>query len=239
MNILNNRSLREQLAAAYVLGTLRGAARRRFETLLAGSAQLDADVEAWRGRLNPLAEFAGQQTPPEHVWQQLERQLNLSGTDRQRTKSFWREIAESLNFWRGLGLISSAVAAVLVVMLVMKPAGDAMPAPSMVAMLVNDKAQPNLMLVADLKHHRLTAKILATQTVASDQSLQLWAIPKRGSPKSLGLLAKNGSISLPLPEYATGQEIAVLAVSLEPLHGSPDPNGPSGPVLFTGAWQQI
>jgi len=243
MNILNNKSLREQLAASYVLGTLRGATRRRFETLLANSAQLDADVQSWQQRLNPLAEFAQPQTPPQRVWQQLERSLNLSAISQSSGQSFWRNIndniAGSLNFWRGLGLVSSTAAAVLALLLLMKPADNGMPTPSLVAMLVNDKAQPNLMLVADIKHHRLTAKILASQNVASNQSLELWAIPKQGAPKSLGLLAKDGSISLPLPEFATTQDIAMLAVSLEPLHGSADPNGPSGPVLFTGAWQQI
>jgi anti-sigma-K factor RskA len=33
MNIINNPNLLDQLAAGYALGTLRGGARRRFETL--------------------------------------------------------------------------------------------------------------------------------------------------------------------------------------------------------------
>ena len=239
MNILNNPALRDKLAAAYVLGTLRGGARRRFETLLKQSAQLDADVQVWQQRLNPLAEFAGRQTPPPHVWDQLVRQLNLTSVAKTGRQSFWRSLVNNLNFWRGLGLVSSTFAAVLLVVLLVKQPDGTAPSPSLVAMLVNDKAQPNLMIVADLNHHRFTAKILASQNVASNQSLELWAIPKKGSPKSMGLLAKDGSISLPLPDYATGQDIAMLAVSLEPLRGSPNPNGPSGPVLFTGAWQQI
>jgi anti-sigma-K factor RskA len=35
---------------------------------------------------------------------------------------------------------------------------------------------------------------------------------------------------------ATGPDVALLAVTLEPKGGSPDPNGPSGPVLYKGAW---
>jgi anti-sigma-K factor RskA len=33
-----------------------------------------------------------------------------------------------------------------------------------------------------------------------------------------------------------GDDVVVLAISLEPRGGSPDPNGPTGPVLYKGPW---
>jgi anti-sigma-K factor RskA len=236
MNIQHNKSLREKLSAAYVLGTLKGGARRRFAGMVHNSAILQAEVSAWQQRLHPLAEFAGAQTPPPHVWRQIAQQLSLPG--RSQT-SFWQALRDNLGFWRGLGVVSTALATILVAVLVTKQPDVVTVMPSYMAMLVNDKAQPNMVIVGDAKHHSLTVKVLASQNVASDKSLQLWAIPKHGNPKSLGLLAKDGSITLNLPDYATPQNVAVLAVSLEPLHGSPNPDGPTGPVLFTGAWQQI
>ena len=42
MNLQNNPSLMDQLAASYALGTLRGGARRRFEALARDNATLRA-----------------------------------------------------------------------------------------------------------------------------------------------------------------------------------------------------
>ncbi len=238
MNILNNPTLRDKLSAAYVLGTLKGAARRRFESLLATSAALNHDVSIWQQRLNAFAEFVPPSQPRAVVWQNITRQLQLNSTVR---SSLWRSLIDSLNFWRAVGLVSStAAAALLVLLLVRQPEPGAISAaPTLVAMLTDEHAQPNIAVVGDMQRHTLTIKILATQNVAANQTLQLWAIPKHGNPQSLGLLAKDGSISLPLPANATPQNIAMLAVSLEPLHGSPNSNGPTGPVLFKGTWQQI
>jgi anti-sigma-K factor RskA len=53
------------------------------------------------------------------------------------------------------------------------------------------------------------------------------------------LIASDGSITLPLPEGTTPESIPLLAVTLEPKGGSPNPNGPSGPIVFKGAWLNI
>jgi anti-sigma-K factor RskA len=56
--------LRAMLASEYVLGTLHGRARRRFERLLGEDAGLRVTVEAWQNRLTPLAEAL----PPVELW---------------------------------------------------------------------------------------------------------------------------------------------------------------------------
>jgi anti-sigma-K factor RskA len=67
----------------------------------------------------------------------------------------------------------------------------------------------------------------------------LWAVPKSGNPRSLGVLTGNERATLALNERAIGADVALLAVSLEPRGGSPDPNGPSGPILYTGNWVKL
>ena len=85
----------------------------------------------------------------------------------------------------------------------------------------------------------MTVKVVAQQDISPDKSLELWAVPKQGAPRSLGLVAANGSVTLPLPENATPDTIPVLAISLEPKGGSGNPNAPSGPVIYKGAWLRI
>jgi anti-sigma-K factor RskA len=233
MNIRNNMALRQKLAAEYVLGTLRGGARRRFEGWLHQDADLRNITAQWQQRLAPMAEFAGDVRPPASVWSGIERRLNLRG--RPAGWKFW--LNDSLAFWRGLGLVSTALAAMLMVLvLTYRPAET--PSISYVATLTNDQSQAAMLVTADSRHHALDARLITSAQIAADKSLQLWAVPSKGNPRSLGVLAdKRGRFRL--PDNALGADVVVLAVSLEPKGGSPDPNGPTGPILYKGSWVRL
>jgi anti-sigma-K factor RskA len=243
MNIQHNEKLRDRLSAAYVLGTLKGGARRRFEAMLHSSALMQREVAEWQDRLHPLAEFSTAVTPPSRVWQAIDQQLGLRKLSGKTSPwAFWLELRDDLSFWRGLGLVSTTAATILVAVLAIKQpetAAPAAPAASYVAMLSDDKSQTAMVITGDASHHQLVARVLTHQTLAKDKSLELWAVPKSGAPRSLGLVAADGTITLPLPDNATPQSIPLLAVSLEPKGGSPDPNGPTGPIVLKGAWVQI
>ena len=88
-------------------------------------------------------------------------------------------------------------------------------------------------LVAGLSPDRqqLTIQPLQKVSLTSDQSLELWALKKDGPPASLGVIAADKLTALnkkTLPKDTKG-----LAVSLEPLGGSPT-GAPTGPGLFVG-----
>jgi anti-sigma-K factor RskA len=233
--IRHNERLREKLASEYVLGTLRGGARRRFETWMQQDAGLRRAVVEWQERLSPMAEFAPPAKPSPQVWQAIEARLDLGRASSRR--SFWLGLREDLAFWRGLGMTSTALAAVLVAVLYTRQ--PELAGPSYVATLADDKAQAAMVITGDARRHVMTVKVVTRQDIGTDKSLELWAISQDGKPRSLGLIAPNGTITLPLPETATPQSAPVLAITLEPKGGSGNPNAPTGPILYKGAWLQV
>lgn len=233
MNIRDNLPLREKLAAEYVLGTLRGRARRRFEGWMHNDAALRRTTAEWQDRLMPMAELSGAVNPRPQVWTGIERRLNLR--PQRKGWQLWGD--EAVGFWRSLGLASSAFAAVLLVVLATKTL-DA-PVIDHVATLTDAQAQTALLVTADTRHKTLGVRVMDNVAVASDKVLQLWAIPKQGAPRSLGVLPRSGSVELALTDRAIGSDVVMLAISLEPAGGSPDPNGPTGPVLYKGAWVRM
>ena len=72
--------LRDRLAAEYVLGTLRGRARARFESLLRYDPSLRRTVAEWEASITPLAAAASEIAPPARVWQAISRRI--AGTAR-------------------------------------------------------------------------------------------------------------------------------------------------------------
>ncbi|GJJ02434.1 DNA-directed RNA polymerase sigma-70 factor [Duganella rhizosphaerae] len=233
MNLRDNAALRDKLAAEYVLGTLKGGARRRFEGHLHNDAALRRIVVEWQDRLVPLAEFSTAQQPRKQVWLGIERRLNLPRA--YAAWQFWRN--DSLTFWRSLGVVSTAVAALLVVTIGVRT----LQAPQLdyVATLTDDKAQTALVLTGDRRHQSMTVRVVGAAAVPADKSLELWAVPKSGHPRSLGLLSERGELKLAMTSKAVGDDVALLAVTLEPKGGSPDPNGPTGPILYKGNWVRV
>ncbi|MFZ6649652.1 anti-sigma factor [Undibacterium sp. TJN25] len=242
MNIANKPDLQQKLASEYVLGTLRGGARRRFETWLRSDNALQQAVRQWQGNLLPMAEFAKSAQPSGSVWQAVEKRLNLHGAQNagvEDRRAFWRNLREDLSFWRGLGMASTAAALVLVSLLLSKQQVDTTPpATGYVATLSDDKAQPIAVISGDTKRRQLTVRMVAAQNIGADKSLELWAVYKDGKVRSLGLVPAQGTVTLPMPEYMNEQATPLLAVTLEPKGGSGNPDKPTGPIVFKGNWLQ-
>ena len=234
MNIRNNMVLRQKLAAEYVLGTLRGGARRRFEGWMHQDADLRNTVTEWQQRLSPMAEFAGAVVPPKSVWTGIERRLNLNPQKVAGWK-FW--LNDNLAFWRSLGMVSTGLAAMLMVIVLSNRTVDT-PTVSYVATLTDEKANNAMVVTADARARALDVRLIAGAPVAADKSLHLWAVPKEGKPRSLGVLVDSRG-RFKLPDNAISKDVMLLAVTLEPKGGSPDPNGPTGPILYKGPWVQL
>ena len=240
--IKNNPALQEKLASEYVLGTLRGGARRRFEQWLRQDAALRMVVGKWEGHLLPMAELTPAVTAPPAVWPALEKRLNLHiAKDPWAYWRNWGKLREDLAFWRGLGMFSTTVAVLLISVLLSKQAEQqqATPQTNYVATLSDDKAQAIAVITGDSKRGQLQVRMVTSQNIAADKSLELWAVGKDGKVKSLGLVADKGIITLTMPKDMTADSVPLLAVTLEPKGGSGNPEKPSGPIVFKGNWVQI
>src|SRR5712672_1523838 len=71
-------ALIDRLAAEYVLGTLRGRARRRFERWRASSELVARSCGAWEQRLAPLAERLRPMRPPPEALRRIQQRLGLA-----------------------------------------------------------------------------------------------------------------------------------------------------------------
>lgn len=222
--------LQQKLAGEYVLGTLQGGARRRFEQLLAEDRALQQQVQVWERRLTPWLHAVTPETVPQRVWERIQERLGH--------RSPPHDAKPDAALWRWLGVGSTMLAATLAAILVLRPM-EALRVPETLtdlAVLSTDKAEP-VWIVRKKGTGLLELSGLSQVTVPSDRDLELWSIPEGGIPMSLGVIRRSSNTQAVLhlsPEarqrLASG---AVLAISLEPVGGSPT-GSPTGPVIFTG-----
>lgn len=231
-----NPELRDLLAGEYVLGTLAGAARRRFERLLRDDMALREEVAAWERRLAPLVDAVPELTPPARIWRGIERRVLPGGA----RESLW----ERIGFWRPLALATSAFFVVLVCYVVVLSTREveAPPAPIATApaveyvTMLNDKESQATWVVSSADFSEMTVKTLRPLPADPNKAYELWLVPGNDQPpRSLGLMPTEGSKTVKVPRemreaLAAGK---VLAVSVEPPGGSPT-GLPTGPVLYHG-----
>jgi anti-sigma-K factor RskA len=258
MKIHRHPELLDRLAASYALGTLRGPARRRFEAMAREQAPVRAAALIWQSRFSSINELQPDVAPAPAVWTRIE---NLVLAEREQaalqaarakaagptvTNEGWGAWLRSLTVWRvasAAGAVAT-VAAVTVGMNLRQELGNeiaqlqtqlqASPQIEYVAVLADDKAAASMLVTFDAKAKKLTLQRVGAYQEASDRSLQLWALPPSGGPKSLGVLGSDKLLRLVTGESDV-REVPTLAISLEPKGGVPSETGPTGPVLFKGA----
>ena len=235
-HLRRNEALLDKLASEYVMGTLRGGARRRFEDWIRQDTVIRHAVVRWQDQLSPFAGLVPAVQPSPKVWTAIEKQLKLESAAK---RSWWQALRDDLRFWRGLSLASSAMAAVLLAVLLVREPYTASGSPYHVATLTDERNQAVLLAAAEPAGRKLTVHVLALQAIAPDHDLELWALPPDGKPRSLGLVARQGAVTLQLPAGVAPDDASGLAVSLEPRGGAPAGSGPTGPVLFKGQWIRI
>lgn len=235
--------LKQMLAAEYVIGSLGGAARKRFERMLRQDGWLRGEVSYWEQRFAELGVF--EPVPPrEIVWAEIEHRLQFSQGRPGAIEPRMQRMRLSLSFWRTCAGLATAASLVLAVLLLRNPVASPRgpdPQPRVVEVKVqtqayvaalrlpNEDAQWTVSILPDMRAVRVIANGPTKLSEAEDY--ELWWLGEGGGVISLGLLPRNGAWEVLLPATVQPTASGKVAVSLEQAGGSPAESGPTGPVL--------
>jgi len=215
----------DALCGEYLVGTMRGAARRRFERALAQESAVARRLQYWEqvAAVNYSERFFV--APSAAVWKRIQRDLAL-----RRFSPPWYSRIELWRIWA----VSASLA--LILMLAWPYLNRPAPVTYLTVAVMQGKA-PDAQVTVELSGDRRTLRLRPARPVlaSASQSFELWLIPAGGAaPQSLGVLGALDSEIRLSPELgirlAPG---AKLAVSVEPAGGSPT-GGPTGPVIVIG-----
>ena len=204
----------ETLAAEFVVGVLSGEDRRAAERRARVDRDFAARITAWEARLHGLNGDYGSVAPPARVKRRLNRRL------------FPRP-----RFWPGFltGAVTAVLSGLAAIALV---EWLTLPSYTLRADLTGDAV---FSFTVDVDPTRPALRIVPTADgVPADQVFELWLLRDGAAPQSLGTFADATQVSARgIQGVAAGRQ---LAVSLEPLGGSPT-GAPTGPVVALGMLQ--
>lgn len=240
---LRDDDLPDTMAGEFALGLLDGDARAAATRRVLAEPGFAREVETWRTHLAQLFDLWPEMPAPD-LFARIER--SLYGTPAASVVTLPARTPSKL--WPSLAAFSSVAAAGLLVVLFTRPLPVPQPpvaprvvvetGPTLVASITPTAKGTPVTVLYDARAGslRLTEASLAD----AKRTAELWVIPAGGTPHSLGLLQTHGGTALTLDaanraRLAAG---ATLAVSLEPIGGSPT-GLPTGPVVATGALSRV
>ena len=237
-----DKTLQQKLANDYLMNLMCDRARKRFERLMQTDRELRDTVKQSERHLNSLSLMLPNQTPPNKVWSAIEKQLFRQQSVQAKQSWFERIVEPWLNTKLMLqGWASVATVTTLVLLGQVYFQADRLPASVNIAQVthispefiavVND-AQNSAGWVMNVKQGQLNVAALNAAALPSQKVYELWLIADDlAAPKSLGVIAQTGQISLALSDTDSVHlaQNAKLAVSVEPNGGSPTGQPTSAP----------
>ena len=201
------------LAAEYVIGTLRGGARRSFERRQRRDPFVARRVGAWEERFAQLSLRLKPVAPSPEVWPAIERRIG-GGSQRR-----WFALA--------------AAAALITVFTFGWIVWQETRPPLATATLASEQGAALWRVELAARGDELEVAAVGSVSVPGDRARELWALPEGGAPVSLGLMPASGEVRLALDDRQRAALAAAVnvAVSDEPVGGSPT-GAPTGAVLY-------
>lgn len=223
---LADKSLLDALCGEYLVGTLRGAARRRFERSLREEPQVAQRLRYWQGVVAPRYTKMIETQPSARIWDRLERELGLA-----RYRTPWHRRA---GFWRGWAAAATAALVLAVGVQLFRQE----PRAPQVALIAELSGKDTASVVsAHLSNDGRTLVLHSSRPVIAGpaQSYELWLIPAEGgNPLSVAVLGSlDAQFAVPAAHVGRLRAGAQLAISNEPAGGSPT-GQPTGAVILAG-----
>ena len=219
-----SREIIDGLASEYVLGTLRGPARRRFERWRGSLPEVDERCRYWEEHLVHLAKGLKPVHPPAHLWPAILQRLQLERQQRSSFRSSFR-----------VRTVAAAASVLLVAGLAGLLLWRSLPATRATAVATISAKSGDRIWQVELfsAANRLVMRVEKRPDLPPGRDYELWALPQGGKPVSLGVMPAEGVASHAL---SRGQREALanssqVAVTLEPAGGSPDGH-PTGAPIF-------
>ena len=206
------RAALDSLCGEYLVGTLRGAARRRFERALRDEPLVSQRLRYWETNFSPRYDRMIETRPSAQVWKRLEKTLGLA------RPSWFRR-------WAWPVAVTAALVMIIGVQLIRQQ-----PETVQIAELSGKAATVSAHLSRDGRTLLLHADRLVV--AGPSQSYELWLLTPEGGVLSLAVLSSLEA-RFEVPERYRGRLRGQLAVSVEPSGGSPS-GKPTGPVILVG-----
>ncbi|WP_419809409.1 anti-sigma factor [Sphingomonas sp.] len=221
-------------AAELALGLLDGEERAGALRRLLAEPGFAGEVEDWRTRFALLFPLVPEVAPPADLLARVEASLDAPAAT--------AAVVRPGRFWPSVAGLTSIAAAVLLTVLVTRP--EPAPVPVVVQRAPTNPVLLAAAIVPAATGEPLTAvfdpaagtlRLPVVSLADARHSAQLWVIGGDGVPHSLGLLrvGDRTAIAISSANRARLAAAAVLAVSIEPVGGSPT-GAPTGPVVAKG-----
>ncbi len=214
----------DALCGEYLVGTLRGSARRRFERALAEEPSVSARLHYWEQRLAVTYSERFAVKPAPAVWQRIKRDVAL-----ERFSAPWYARMWTWRIWAGVA--TAALVVLLALPHLERPGGE-----TYATVAVMRGGAPETAITVEMSRDGRALRLRTSRPVQAStaQSFELWLIPAGGAPRSLAVMGSlDTRVALASSLGDRLQRGARLAVSVEPAGGSPT-GSPTGPVIAIG-----
>jgi anti-sigma-K factor RskA len=163
------------------------------------------------------------------VWHRIEQRIDSEGASQLKT-SLWN----SLNFWRGLGIITAMLVVVLGLSLVglRQETGEL----QRLMVVLNDQSQAGWLVAAPDQGASLRVSAVHPTSLPADKVCQLWLLTQDGSMVPVGILPHRGSLEMQIPGVLRQDSrfmVSIEAASLAPV------KRPSKEIVFEGSLTRI
>lgn len=219
------------IASEYVFGLIRGRARERLEHMRCHNDELDGAIRRCEHRFGSLLLEVPEREPAPALARQLRARLDLGTQSRG---------ANPARRWQLVSALALAATVTLGITLVWQDLILPPPSQRLMALSLIRNPAHQTTFVAEVTAHarRVTIYAVARPSIPSNRTLELWALYAGKAPVAVGLVAVGlvprvqATARFVLP-VAARKHLIGLAISIEPLGGSPKPF-PTGPIVGKG-----